>query len=233
MPRRSASPVTDNGMGHATCGIPSPPSVHELEDSQFAAHRHHRHAPWRAYCPDFQYLLVDLSRHSPPPTAGDPRLLARLLALRAAFGQDLEATLNLVLDHLVQLRDDGLLVREWRLILLYIGATPAGIRAPGVDEVATRILRSRGAPMVNQWLKYEDSLRAEGRQQGLEQGLEQGLRHGIALVLELKFGSAGEGLLRSIDDLHDAARLQAALDAIRKAKRPDDLARKLAALAQG
>ena len=87
--------------------------------------------------------------------------------------------------------------------------------------------------MVNQWLKYEDSLRAEGRQQGLEQGLEQGLRHGIALVLELKFGSAGEGLLRSIDDLHDAARLQAALDAIRKAKRPDDLARKLAALAQG
>lgn len=87
--------------------------------------------------------------------------------------------------------------------------------------------------MVNQWLKYEDSLRAEGRQQGLEQGLEQGLRHGIALVLELKFGSAGKGLLSSIDDLHDAARLQAALDAIRKAERPDDLARKLAALAEG
>ena len=167
-----------------------------------------------------------MSRHSPPPTAGDPRLLARLLALRAAFGQDLEATLNLVLDHLVQLRDDGLLVREWRLILLHIGATPAGILAPGVDEVATRILRSRGAPMVNQWLKYEDSLRAEGR----EQGLEQGLRQGIALALELKFGSDGQVLLPAIDGLHDARQLQAALDAVRRAAQPMELAKELAAL---
>ena len=83
--------------------------------------------------------------------------------------------------------------------------------------------------MVNQWLKYEDSLRAEGRQQGLEHGLRQG----IALALELKFGSVGQGLLGIIDDLRDAARLQTALDAIRETERPQELARKLAALAEG
>lgn len=188
--------------------------------------------PWSDYCPDFQYLLLNFSRHAPPPTAGDPRLLARLLALRAAFGEDLEATLNRVLDHLAQLRDMGLLVREWRLILLYIGATPAGALAPGVDQVAIRVLRSRGAPMVNQWLKYEDSLRAEGRQQGMEQGLEEGLRQGIALALELKFGTAGRGLMPSIDRLPDARRLQVALEAVRSAKRPEDLAQELATLAE-
>lgn len=189
--------------------------------------------PWRAYCPDFQYLLVDVSRHSPPPTAGDPRLLARLLALRAAFSRDLEGTLNAVLDRLDQLSDMGLLVRELRFILVYLSATPVGAQSPGVAEAADRLLQSRGTPMVNSWLKHEEDLRAEGRQQGLEQGLERGLRQGAILALESKFGEYGRELLPAIDSLHDARQLQAALDAVLKAKGPEDLSRELAALAIG
>ena len=83
--------------------------------------------------------------------------------------------------------------------------------------------------MVNQWLKYEDSLRAEGRQQGLEQGLRQG----AVLALKSKFGEGCRELLPAIDSLHDARQLQAALDAVLKAEEPEDLARELAALALG
>jgi len=93
------------------------------------------------------------------------------------------------------------------------------------DEAIGRARRI-SALIVNQWLKYEDSLRAEGR----EQGLEQGLRQGIALALELKFGSDGQVLLPAIDGLHDARQLQAALDAVRRAAQPMELAKELAAL---
>lgn len=47
-------------------------------------------AAWRRYCPDFRYLLSDVSRHSPAPQAGTPRLQARLQAaggLRARPGR--------------------------------------------------------------------------------------------------------------------------------------------------
>ena len=185
--------------------------------------------PWRAYCPDFQYLLVDLSRHTPPPTAGDPRLLARLLAFRAAFSMDLEGALNAVLDRLDELSDTGLLVRELRIILVYLSATPVGAQSPGVAKVADRLLLSRGTPMVNSWLKHEDDLRAEGWQQGLEQGLRQG----ILRALDSRLGAGGMRLQPYIDSLHGTEQLETALDAILKAEDAEALARALAVLAKG
>lgn len=185
--------------------------------------------PWRAYCPDFQYLLVDLSRHTPPPTAGDPRLLARLLALRAAFSMDLEGALSAVLDRLDELSDTGLLVRELRIILVYLSATPVGAQSPGVAKAADRLLLSRGTPMVNSWLKHEDDLRAEGHQQGLEQGLRQG----VLRALDSRLGAGGAHLQPYLTGLHSTEQLETALDAILKTEDAEALARTLAALAKG
>lgn len=85
--------------------------------------------------------------------------------------------------------------------------------------------------MVNDWQRHLDKLRAEGRsegieqglERGLEQGLEQGLRQGIALALEIKFGAAARDLVPHLEDLAEAQQLEARLEAVRHAARPEDL----------
>ena len=141
----------------------------------------------------------------------------------------IQGTLNAVMDRLDQRADARLLVRELRNMLVFLGPAPVGVQSPGVAEAADRWLQSRGTPMVNSWLKHEEDLRAEGRQQGLERGLRQS----TILALESKFGEYSRELLPAIDCLHDARQLQAALGAVLKAKGPEDLSRELAALAIG
>ncbi|MFI0608309.1 MAG: hypothetical protein ACH37Z_10540 [Anaerolineae bacterium] len=79
--------------------------------------------------------------------------------------------------------------------------------------------------MVNSWLKHEDDLRAEGRQQGLRQG--------VLRALDGKLGADGRVLQPYIDSLHGTAQLENAMDAILKAEDAESLARALAALSTG
>jgi predicted transposase YdaD len=177
---------------------------------------------WRGFCLDFQYLLIDISRHGPEPVMGEPRLQGRLLALRAAFTRDLVAALVEILDRLERVGEIELQVRDLDTILLYLSATPAGQTPKRVREAMNEAVQTRGGEMVNDWELYKEELRAEG----LEQGLERGLRQGIALALEIKFGTAGLALVPAIEQVHDADQLQAVLDSIRDATSPDDVAQR-------
>lgn len=85
--------------------------------------------------------------------------------------------------------------------------------------------------MINEWEMVREEWRAEGREEGLEKGLEQGLRTGIALALDLKLGAAGLALVPELAHVHDAAQLQALLDAMRDVASPDELERRIRALA--
>ncbi len=138
---------------------------------------------------------------------------------------DLEGALSAVLDRLDELPDTGLLVRELRIILVYLSATPVGAQSPGVAKVADRLLQSRGTPVVNSWLKHEDDLRAEGRQQGLRQG--------VLRALDSRLGAGGAHLQPYLTGLHSTEQLETALDAILKTDDAEALARTLAALAKG
>ena len=138
---------------------------------------------------------------------------------------DLEVALSAVLDRLDQPSDAGLLVRELRIILVYLSATAVGAQPPGVTEAAERLLQSRGAPMVNSWLKHEDDLRAEGRQLGLRQC--------VLRALDSRLGAGAVHLQPYIDGLHGTEQLETALDAILKTEDAESLARALAALATG
>jgi hypothetical protein len=133
--------------------------------------------------------------------------------LRAAYGRELAMALG-----------DGLRAEDLNVILLYLSSTPAGSEPPGVSAAVAELVQSRGEPMVNDWQQFKDRLHAEG----LEQGLEQGLRQGIALALEIKFGAAARELVPRLDHVHDARQLEALLEAVRRAERPEDLAALLA-----
>jgi len=79
--------------------------------------------------------------------------------------------------------------------------------------------------MVNSWLKHEDDLRAEGRQQGLRQG--------VLRALDSRLGAGGAHLQPYLAGLHSTQQLETALDAILKTDDAEALARTLAALAKG
>ena len=65
--------------------------------------------------------------------------------------------------------------------------------------------------------------RQEGRQEGLQQGLQQGLLAGIELALEIRFGTQGLQLMSEIYSIQEIAKLQAIRNALRTAKRLDDI----------
>ncbi|HEV3259388.1 MAG TPA: hypothetical protein VG013_21155 [Gemmataceae bacterium] len=67
--------------------------------------------------------------------------------------------------------------------------------------------------------------RVAGREEGRVAGREEGLRQGIETALELRFGAAGLQFLPEIRALHDAAVLQAILQAIKTAATPEELRR--------
>jgi hypothetical protein len=61
-----------------------------------------------------------------------------------------------------------------------------------------------------------------------EEGLEKGLLAGIASRLKIKFGPAGTRLMPRIRKVKDVSRLEAILEAIQEANKPDDLRQHLA-----
>jgi len=65
--------------------------------------------------------------------------------------------------------------------------------------------------------------REEGRDQGEQEGRQAGLKRGIQTALELKFGSAGLGLMPEINRLSDVQTLEQILDQIKTVNTPDEL----------
>jgi flagellar biosynthesis/type III secretory pathway protein FliH len=65
--------------------------------------------------------------------------------------------------------------------------------------------------------------REQGREQGIEQGREQGLLEGIECMLELRFGTRAESILREIRQLSNVEVLERVLRSAKTASRPEDL----------
>jgi flagellar biosynthesis/type III secretory pathway protein FliH len=69
--------------------------------------------------------------------------------------------------------------------------------------------------------------REEGLEQGREEGVRQGLLKGLEVVLELRFGEAGEALLNRVQALQDTNLIQQLFDAIKSGVSLDDLTQML------
>ena len=63
----------------------------------------------------------------------------------------------------------------------------------------------------------------QGLQRDRQEGLQQGLSAGIELALEIRFGTQGLQLMSEIYSIQDVAKLRAIHNALRTARRLDDI----------
>jgi hypothetical protein len=111
-------------------------------------------------------------------------------------------------------------VRQLFRVIDWMMALPADLEGQFRNDLA-RFEQERRMP-------YVTSIERLAREEGLEKGLEKGLLAGIASSLKIKFGSAGTRLMPRIRKVKDVSRLEAILEAIQEANKPDDLRQHLA-----
>ena len=178
--------------------------------------------PLRAYWPEFQYHLCDLSAYSDAEIKGEVALRVGLLVLKHIFRDDFEERLPDILTLLWELTGQATGLEYLETILRYVAlgtdrASEEGLRR-AVETVFARQGGTAMRTLAEQWIE-----------QGIQQGRREGLLTGIELGLELKFGEAGLCLLPEIYKIQDADVLRAiyeglktmtAVDALRRIYQP-------------
>jgi len=133
-------------------------------------------AALRAYWPDFQYQLSDLSAYNDEEIQGTIWLRVFLLILKHIFDERLGSQLPAILGlarELVQ-QETGLAMMA--TILRYVSQASSGVTKAELRLAITAVLPKDGgiemATLAEQWIE-------QGRLEGIELGIEQGIERGL------------------------------------------------------
>jgi predicted transposase YdaD len=171
-------------------------------------------AEWRAYVPDFNYALQDLSASRGHEYPEEPLLRAAIVVFRRIFDKLLLGEIPDILTVFEQVYWDTY-VRDFLFAMLnYIAAANPYITEEDLEKAIARLSPRLGGNLMQtlaeKWIE-------QGLEQGLEQGIEQGIEQGarrellesIKAGLEIKFGDQGLFLLREISKIESLATLRA------------------------
>jgi predicted transposase/invertase (TIGR01784 family) len=161
------------------------------------------------FCPDFRYLVCDLSQYPDEAIKGVVTLRVALLVLKYIFRTDLEERLPEILGVLRELTVQRTGLEYLETVLRYLVRATDRVSEEGLQKALESVLPATGGvimpTLAEKWFQ-------EGMQQGLEQGrrgIRQELLGGIELGVELKFGSEGVRLLSEIYKIEDLDLLRA------------------------
>ncbi len=108
--------------------------------------------------------------------------------------------LGAILGQLLRLGEVGLRAREVDIILLYLGATPADRRPPGVLAAVREAAQTGSDEMINEWELQKQRWRDEGRGEGEARGEARGEAKGrVEGVLEARFGTVPQEVQATLD----------------------------------
>jgi predicted transposase/invertase (TIGR01784 family) len=160
----------------------------------------------RAYIPNYQYWLADLSRYSDEEIKGEVILRAGLLLLKYIMRDELRARLGDIVSLLTELpkQESGLAYLE--TMLRYVMGSTDKISVEDLTQVVRQVLEEGESVMPT----IAEQLLEQGRVEGLKEGLEKGRQEGqreeainlLRRFLNRRFGAAVDNYdeaLRSLD----------------------------------
>ncbi|WP_035256749.1 Rpn family recombination-promoting nuclease/putative transposase [Desulfatirhabdium butyrativorans] len=169
------------------------------------------------YIPNFQFVLIDLSRFSDAEIQGEALLRASLLLFKYVFTPEYRDRLPGIFALLKSLVESTTGMQYIETIIRYVLSTLEDAGGTGtLKKVVEESLSEDKGDMVMTIAEklYNEGLE-RGIQQGRQQGIQQGLLNAIELGLEIKFGAQASYLLAAIRQVTDIDRLKAIREAIR------------------
>lgn len=131
------------------------------------------------YCPDFKYVLCDLSKHSDEELQGRANLRIFLELTKHVFTAEFEEKLHEVLRLFRELEDKEAGLEYFETVIRYIFNTRVDLAMEDLEEAVKQIVPERSENLVT----IAQRLRKEGR----EEGREEELKKTVMLQLAKKF----------------------------------------------
>ena len=188
---------------------------------------------FKAYIPEFSYILFDLTQYSDDEIKGEVRARTALLLLKYIFDPALFKKLPdifLLFSKILQ-QETG--VQTIEALFRYLFST---IEEKDMDKVKDLVKQAlsdeKGASAMG---TIAEKFINEGMQQGMQQGIQKGMLQGIQkgmlqgmlqaieMDLEIKFGSAGLKYARKIKNISDVQQIKKIMKTVKLANSLDEL----------
>jgi predicted transposase/invertase (TIGR01784 family) len=180
----------------------------------------------KPYLPEYYYHLYDLSAYSDDEIRGEVWLRAVLLALKYIRSEDLPEKAPGILALLRNLAQSQSGLEHIEAFLRYFAAGSGKMTGADLERAVEAVFPEHGEEiMPTVYEKWVQKGLQEGRLKGRQEGRQEGLLEGIELILDIKFGAAGLGLVPELREIKDPGRLEAVKRVLKTARTPDEVRR--------
>ena len=164
------------------------------------------------YAPNFEYVLVDLSRYSDEEIRGTIMSRVTLLLLKHIFDADIEQRLPAILALLRELLDRTSGLQYLESLLRYIASATEKVKKEQIMKIVEKtfvVAEGRNVIMTlaEEWLNegYEKGLKhAQKQAEGMKkQAYCQGLLEGMQWLLRFKFGNDAVKLMPMLQTIQE------------------------------
>ncbi|GAQ25683.1 Rpn family recombination-promoting nuclease/putative transposase [Tepidanaerobacter syntrophicus] len=194
----------------------------------------------KAYIPNYEYLLYDISRFTDEEIKGKAQLKIFFTTVRDIFtksGKGAWDSIDRAIAYLKELEDKQTATEYFETLMRYIFSVDKSLTSSDVSKIVKKIETTypEGSEVV---MTLAEKLREEGLKEGLKEGLEKGMEKGLEKGLEKgkreerittaiklltkKFGPLPEELKSKISKL-DSVTLEIIIDGIFDYESLDDV----------
>ena len=177
------------------------------------------------YIPNFQFVLIDLSRFSDEEIRGEIMLRATMMLFKYAFRPDYQEKLPGILSLLRKLMDQETGMQYLEAVIRYVLSTLEGTEVDTLKQMVDERLSAEKGEFV--MTTIAEALFNKGVQQGIQQGILQGklegLYNAIEFGLEIRYGTQALEMMEGIRKITEMDRLSAIRDAIRVGVKMEDI----------
>lgn len=187
---------------------------------------------FRAFLPNFQYLLYDLPRIPESKIVGEYKLQIMIRVMKDIFSVKLLDEIEKIVAIYAESKGDQNAEDFLKTVLLYMMAG-SKVKYADLEKELKSHLQPIGAKNIMMTLAehYKQEGRQEGRQEGWQKGTLEGLQKGqiIALekILQSRFGKLPKEISEKIEAIDDASKLDRLLIAVIEANSLQDFKKNL------
>ena len=178
---------------------------------------------FKAYLPDFDYILYDLSKYTDEDIKGEVILKAALMLFKYIKKPELikkSVEIFLLLNSIMESEKGLEALETFFRYIFYAGDMPVEklkkIAAENLHNKGEEAIMTLAERLINQG-------KDEGIKQGLSQGLSQGLQKAIINTLEARFNLIDNRIIQTINSITDPQRLNVITRHAALVNSPDEL----------
>ncbi|MBW1650709.1 MAG: Rpn family recombination-promoting nuclease/putative transposase [Deltaproteobacteria bacterium] len=168
---------------------------------------------FKAYIPDFNYILYDLSQYTDDQIKGEVFLKAALLLFKYSSTKDILKKLPDIFSLLrsIAASKTGLASLEAFFRYIYYSSDLEmeklkKIASESLNKSREEAIMTLAQRLINEGMQKG---RQEGRQEGMQKGMQKGMRQTIIDILESRLNSVDKLILDSLAEIQDFDKLRA------------------------